>query len=267
MHMAEAMTDAVTPIRDGAFAFDPRLYADVRAAPAEAARLLGQTALPEAIDLPVWAYLITSPDGPCLVDAGGGALMDAGFGALPVELERLGIASADIVRVYLTHLHGDHCGGLIDARGAAAFPNARIAVPDAEITFWLEADRPDGLQPIVADARRAIAAQDGRIDRVQPGESIGAAVAVDARGHTPGHTAWLFEDAQALACGDMLHVRDLALAHPDWSTDWDMDPSQSAATRLALMRRAAQEGLTLLTCHGGPIAPADIPQPDDAVSA
>ena len=261
------MADAITPIRDGSFAFDPRLYPAVRAQPDDAAALLGHDRLPQTIDLPVWAYLIRTDEGPGLVDTGGGSTMGEGFGSLLGELARLGIALPDIRRICLTHLHGDHCGGLVEADGSAAFPNARLAVPDAEIAFWLETDQPVDRRPIVDDARRALTAYHGRIDRVAPGNQVGAALAVDAAGHTPGHTAWLFADAGALACGDIMHLRAIALARPDWSTDWDIEPTKAAATRLALMRRAADDGLDLLTGHGGRIAPAELIQHLDPVSA
>ena len=261
------MADTVTPIRDGGFAFDPRLYPAVRTVPDRAAALLGHHTLPETVEVPVWAYLVRTDDGPCLIDTGGGHVMGDGFGGLARELHRIGLMPTDIVRIYLTHLHGDHCGGLIASDGTAAFPNARIAVPDAEIVYWLETTLPAGHRPVAEDARQALAPYEAGLERILPGQQVGLALAVDAAGHTPGHMAWLFRDAQAIACGDMLHMREVALAHPDWSTDWDMNATQATTTRLALMRRAAREGLALLSCHGGPIAPTDVPHTPDAVSA
>lgn len=245
----------VVSIRDGSFAFDPRLMPGVRAAPDEAARLLGAAALPEAIKVPVWCYLVETEDGPALLDTGGGALMGAGFGALAGRLAALGIAPGEIRTVWLTHLHGDHCGGLLGPDGAAAFPVARITLPEAEAAFWLDAAPPAPLRPIADDARRALDPYAGRIDRVGDGDRIGPAVAQAAPGHTAGHTAWAFEGHGALAAGDIFHVPALQLARPDWSTDWDHDAAAAAQARQALTRRAADRGWTLLTGHGGPLAP------------
>ena len=245
----------VVPIRDGSFAFDPRLMPGVRAAPDEAARLLGAEALPETVDVPVWCYLVETGCGPGLLDTGGGALMGAGFGALAGRLTALGIAPGEIRTIWLTHLHGDHCGGLLGPEGAAAFPEARIALAEAEAAFWLDTEPPAPLRPIAEDARRALSPYAGRIDRVGDGDGVGPAVALAAPGHTAGHTAWVLEDHGALAAGDIFHVAALQLARPDWSTDWDHDPDAAAHARRALTDRAAGRGRTLLTGHGGPLAP------------
>ncbi len=245
----------VVPIRDGSFAFDPRLMPGVRADPGEAARLLGAGALPETVEVPVWCYLIETGDGPGLVDTGGGALMGAGFGALAGRLAALGVAPRDIRTVWLTHLHGDHCGGLLDSDGAAAFPEARIALAEAEAAFWLDIAPPAPLRPIAEDARRALAPYAGRVDRVREGDPVGPAVAQAAHGHTAGHTAWAFEDHDALAAGDIFHVPALQLARPDWSTDWDHDAAAATRARQDLTCRAAGRGWMLLTGHGGTLAP------------
>ncbi|WP_306118231.1 MULTISPECIES: amidohydrolase family protein [unclassified Roseitalea] len=248
-------------IHDMSFGFDPELFAGVRDDPVHAARLLGVDVLPARIDVPVWAYLIVTADGPCLVDTGGGHFMNAGFGGVAAALAARSIAPGDIVRVYLTHLHGDHCGGLLAANGAAAFPNARLALPAAEADCWLGGDVPQPMRAIADEAARAIAPYADRTDRIAPGDRIGQAIAIEASGHTPGHTAWLFERQHALACGDIIHVPAIQLAHPQWSTDWDMDADAARATRLALMRRARQSDLALLTGHGGILHPAALPDP------
>lgn len=221
----------VTPIRDGHFGFDPLLFPDVRRAPAEAATLLGLGSLPERIDIPVWCYLIETPGGPGLVDAGSGGLLGGTYGTLRKTLAEQGVAPKDICRIWLTHLHGDHCGGLVTPRGAPEFPNARIALPDGEAGYWLDSTL-SGIPAVIAeDAKMALAPYTGSIDRIAHGAEVDGALALPASGHTPGHTAWLFGDHAALAAGDIFHVPAFQLHHPEWFTDWDADPDAAAETR------------------------------------
>jgi N-acyl homoserine lactone hydrolase len=94
--------------------------------------------------LPTYAYAIEHRDGVILVDAGA----SAGLKRLPrwhpyfrfavrfdieadeeagPQLRAIGIGSADVKRVVLTHMHIDHDGGL------AAFPNSEILVSPGEL--------------------------------------------------------------------------------------------------------------------------------------
>ena len=219
--------------------------------PAEAAALLGVDAVPESIELPVWCYLVRFAEGWGLVDVGGGSLMGPGFGMLPSMLTKQGVDVSDVTRIWLTHLHGDHCGGLLSHEGHAAFPAAQLAVPEREVSYWFSGTLPPSLQPIAEDARRALEPYQSRIDMVRPGETIAGATALMAAGHTPGHTAWHLTEHGALAAGDVVHVAALQCARTEWSTDWDAEPAAAAQTRADLLAHARRENLTLLTCHAG----------------
>jgi glyoxylase-like metal-dependent hydrolase (beta-lactamase superfamily II) len=56
--------------------------------------------------------------------------------------------------------------------------------------------------------------------------------ALNAAGHTPGHTAFLLESrGERLLClGDSFYD-PLQLSHPGWSTPWDHDPRAAARSR------------------------------------
>ena len=55
---------------------------------------------------------------------------------LPVAMESMGVQPEDIDFLFLTHLHGDHIGGMLKD-GAAVFPNAEVYVSKAEYDGWM----------------------------------------------------------------------------------------------------------------------------------
>jgi len=252
------VTAAVIPLLDGGFDMETALFPDLAANPAQAVRLLGGP-VPQTIHVPVWAFAIGTPDGWVLVDAGGGGMMGAGFGGVAGALVQAGIAAARIIRVYLTHLHGDHCGGLLTEDGKAAFPAARVAVPLAEMDYWTDNRASD----IARDALRALAPYAGRIETARPGDRIGAAYAIDAAGHTPGHMVWALDGANVMAAGDIVHLPQVQIPQPGWGCVWDMDPLAATATRHRIMAMARQTGAALLCGHGGHLASALQPAQGD----
>jgi glyoxylase-like metal-dependent hydrolase (beta-lactamase superfamily II) len=71
-----------------------------------------------------------------LVDTGMGAGVVPSVGKLLLNLQDEGIESKDIDTVILTHGHPDHIGGIINAEGKPAFPNARYVMWKDEWDFW-----------------------------------------------------------------------------------------------------------------------------------
>ena len=67
-------------------------------------------------------------------------LFDAGNGnedsRLLPYLQELGISATDIDAVFITHLHGDHIGGLLQD-GQKVFTNAKLYIPDVELDAWI----------------------------------------------------------------------------------------------------------------------------------
>ena len=77
-------------------------------------------------------FLVESKGMRILFDTG----LDAKDSRLLPLLSLMGLTPADIGFIYLTHLHGDHIGGLMDG-GRAVFPAAQVFVAKQEFRGWM----------------------------------------------------------------------------------------------------------------------------------
>jgi glyoxylase-like metal-dependent hydrolase (beta-lactamase superfamily II) len=128
------------------------------------------------------AYLVAEDDGLTLIDA----MLPRSEKQILAAAERLG---APIVRIALTHAHGDHIGSL-DAL-AAALPDAEVLISsrDARLLAKDMSLDPDEPQDKLRGDYRGAKTRPTRT--VEPGERVGSLEVVAAPGHTPGQVAFL----------------------------------------------------------------------------
>jgi glyoxylase-like metal-dependent hydrolase (beta-lactamase superfamily II) len=215
----------------------------------------------EAVLSPYTCLLIESGRHVVLVDAGAGESART-TGAMLARLEMEGIRPKDVDTVVLTHAHPDHIGGAVDGRAPLAhpvFPNARHIVSESEIEFWMASRSllrdlrlPDDLKHWMRlEARRCLNVLRYQLEPIEGEIEIVPGVrAVPAPGHTPGHLALLIssEGSRLLNLGDAA-VHPLHLEHPDWENGFDVAPDAAAATRRALLDRAAAEDTLVMAFH------------------
>ncbi|MDR3254627.1 MAG: MBL fold metallo-hydrolase [Synergistaceae bacterium] len=182
------------------------------------------------------AFAVRTPDGVLLFDAGFGR-------ELFKNLRSVGIGPDDIASLFITHSHGDHIGGLVkDA--APSFPNAKVYIAASEFE-WSQA---------VRDALAGYA----EVERITPGslgdggaEVLSGVRAIEAYGHTPGHTIFLVEsgDERLLIWGDLTHAMAIQMPRPDVSVTYDFDPIKAAQTRQSVLKFACDEKLLVAGMH------------------
>jgi glyoxylase-like metal-dependent hydrolase (beta-lactamase superfamily II) len=173
-------------------------------------------------------------------------LFDAGLSAAGTlaALNASGLAAGDVTVVVLTHMHGDHIGGLTDDAGNATYPNARYVTGQVEYDAWAAAgnDTFDAKVRPLAD----------RMSFIGDGDSVVSGITgMAAFGHTPGHMIYMLESGgkQVLLMADMANHYVWSLAYPEWEVRFDMDKQAAAATRKKVLSMVAADRIPLIGYH------------------
>jgi glyoxylase-like metal-dependent hydrolase (beta-lactamase superfamily II) len=139
------------------------------------------------------AFLVTEDDGLTLIDT----TVPRSAKAILAAAERAG---APIVRIVLTHAHGDHIGSL-DAL-ADALPDAAVIISAREARLLGKDKSLDPGEPQVKLRGSWPGARTRPTLTVRHGDRIGSLEVIAAPGHTPGHVALLDTRDRTLLCGD-----------------------------------------------------------------
>jgi glyoxylase-like metal-dependent hydrolase (beta-lactamase superfamily II) len=189
------------------------------------------------------AYFVKTPDKNILVDAGYGRNLFTNLKAIGIEPEHVDI-------VLLTHMHGDHIGGML-RDGKPAFPNAQLYIAQKEHDYWAANDRGE-------QARNVIAAYKSKLHLFEPAEIGQKAVAllpgieaIAAYGHTPGHTVFLTksDNEQLLIWGDVTHAMAIQMPYPQIAVTYDVTPKDAITYRKAILEYVAKNKIPVAGAH------------------
>ena len=185
------------------------------------------------------AFLIITPDKKILIDTGLGKL-------LPNQLEKLAIAPEEIDIILLTHLHGDHIGGLIKD-GEKRFPNAQIYLSQKEWDYWKDKNPAPVLAPY-ASQMNLFDPSDLNAELIPLLDGI---TGIATYGHTPGHTSFLIESQheQLLIWGDITHAMAIQIPVPEQAVTYDLDPIQAIASRKAILQFVSENNIPIAGAH------------------
>lgn len=157
-------------------------------------------------------------------------------------LASIGVKPEDIDYIYITHFHGDHIGGMM-RDGKPVFPRAEVYVAKAEYDGWMAMPAERKGQVV-----STMEAYSSRLHQFNFGDELpGGVVAMEAVGHTPGHT--VFKAGQFLVIGDLIHGAAIQLKHPEVCASFDMDQPKAVAARKKYLKYAQEEGLTMAGMH------------------
>ncbi len=245
----------VTAVSDGTvdLPVDKLLQGDK---PAAFSATLAKSFLKVPLETSVNTFLINTGSKLILIDAGAAGLFGPTLGKLLANLKAAGYQPEQIDEVYITHMHGDHAGGLA-ANGQRAFPNATVRAQKQEADFWLNPANAEK-NPKQADAFKGAMASlnpyvtagkfspfEGNVELV-PGIS-----SMSGKGHTPGHATYMVESKgqKLVLIGDLIHVAAVQLDRPQVTIAFDSDQKTAAAERRQAFDAAARAGYLIGAAH------------------
>jgi glyoxylase-like metal-dependent hydrolase (beta-lactamase superfamily II) len=197
-----------------------------------------------------------------VIDTGNGpgayASSKGAMGQFATNLVAAGINPKDVDMVVISHFHGDHVDGLLDANGQPAFPNAEVLVPAVEWKFWMDdgemSRAPAGrMQGLFKDNRRVF--DEGLKKKVTPyewgKEIVHGLMPIETAGHTPGHTSYVLSSGsdKVYIQSDVTNAPSLFVTNPGWHVNFDQDGAMAEKTRRKVLDMVVAEKLKIQGFH------------------
>ena len=170
------------------------------------------------------------------------------------DLEAAGFPRESIDLVLCTHLHVDHVGWntmLVDGAWRPTFPKARYLIGRTEFDYWR--DEQVNVDPAKSPFQDSVKPvwDAGLVDLVDTDHQVCPEVSLEPTlGHTPGHVSVRIrsQGQEALITGDFTH-HPCQLAHPEWASAADFDPSASTQTRQRVFGELAGSQVLVIGTH------------------
>ena len=246
----------VTALSDGSVKL-PMGKLLVDADPSKIRQGLERNYLGETVDTSVNAYLVNAGSKLVLIDTGAAGLFGPTLGNLLANMRAAGYRPEQVDEVYITHMHGDHVGGLM-AGTSRAFPNATLRLDKRDTDYWLSeanmnaapADAKGFFQGAMLSANPYLAA--GKLRPFEGNTELVPGVRAQAAyGHTPGHTIYVVESKgeKLVLLGDLMHVAAVQFDNPGVAIQFDSDQAAAARQRQLAFADAASNGHMIGASH------------------
>jgi glyoxylase-like metal-dependent hydrolase (beta-lactamase superfamily II) len=246
----------VNTLNDGTFMLPPgKLLSKIKAEEVKAD--LAKNFLGESVETSDDAFLVNTGTKIILVDTGAGPNMGPTAGHLLESMKNAGYKPEQVDAIVITHMHGDHIGGLT-ASGKAVFPNATLYIDKADVDYWTNKEnakgKPEMMQKMFEAAEPAIAPykKSGHFQEITGDMEITPGVHTKAaHGHTPGHETYWVEngDQKLLLLGDTVHVASVQFEKPSACMSFDSDIATAEKFRQQVFADAAKHGYMIGAAH------------------
>lgn len=213
--------------------------------------------LSDPLETSVNAFLVNTGERLVLIDTGAGQLFGPTLGRLEQHLRAAGYTPEQVSDIFITHLHGDHIGGL-SADSQRRFPKATLHVDQADTDFWLSDEKaaaaPKEQQGGFAGAKAMLGPwqKEGRLATFQQDSEVVKGIRTRAtHGHTPGHNLYeVSSEGQKLVLwGDLMHVAAVQFPEPGVTIGFDSDSKAAKAHREKAFAEAAAQGYWVGAAH------------------
>jgi glyoxylase-like metal-dependent hydrolase (beta-lactamase superfamily II) len=172
-------------------------------------------------------------------------IFDHGEGWLLDGLRMLGMEPGDITHVLLSHLHFDHCGGIVRRRTAGglepAFPRARIFAQKGEIEV-ARGSRNERLRAAYRHVEECLEPVRGALEAVAGDLELAPGVrAVVTGGHTTDHQIALVKSQGEV----FVHLADIVPTRSHmrgpWNQSYDLDALRTMEQKAWYLERSMAE--------------------------
>jgi glyoxylase-like metal-dependent hydrolase (beta-lactamase superfamily II) len=202
-------------------------------------------------------FLINTGSKLILIDAGAASLFGPTLGQLLGNLKASGYKPEQVDEIYISHMHGDHVGGLA-ANEQRVFPNAIVRAGKLDADYYLN---PANLDKAPAEAKDNF---QGPMVSINPYVKAGKFQPIVANselvpgiksyfngGHTPGHITYVVESKgqKLVLLGDLLHVQAVQFEDPGVGIQFDSDSKIAIAERKEAFAAAAKGGYLIGAPH------------------
>jgi glyoxylase-like metal-dependent hydrolase (beta-lactamase superfamily II) len=197
--------------------------------------------------------LITRGNEAIVIDTGIGnrlshverKIFDHRDGWLIDGLKALGMEPGDVTHVILSHLHFDHCGGIVRRRESgsfeAAFPRARIIVQrgELEVARTSHNERLRAAYRHIGDCLQPVSTM---IEAIEGDTEIAAGVsAIVSGGHTADHQVVVVRSGSE----SLVHLADIVPTRSHvrgpWNQAYDLDALRTMEQKAHYLKRAVDE--------------------------